>query len=328
MTVPNVAAVDAVEPARPPIAIVSVSGGKDSNATAIIASLSYGRENVRLVHADTGHENPITERYVRDYLPTALGMPIDIVRADFTADIARKRAFIAEHWEADGVPADRVVEALRLLVPTNVPFLDLCMMKGRFPSRKAQFCTEELKRNPLDAYTLALARQGLAVESWQGVRRDESMNRRAAPACERSDWGWWIRRPIVAWTAAQTFDLMRRAGIEPNPLYAQGMGRVGCSPCINVGKDELLEWSRRWPEEVDRVAAWERLVCACSKQGFSSLLHKTDWSKTVQTREHVYNTERIEQQILWAATSRGGKQFDLERAMPRSACSSVYGLCE
>lgn len=37
--------------------------------------------------------------------------------------------------------------ALAVLHPTGNPFLDLCLWKGRFPSRKAQFCTEHLKRN-------------------------------------------------------------------------------------------------------------------------------------------------------------------------------------
>jgi len=49
-------------------------------------------------------------------------------------------------------------------------------------------------------------------------------------------------------------------GIKPNPLYKQGMGRVGCMPCIHAKKDEILEISKRFPEEIKRVAEWERLV--------------------------------------------------------------------
>ena len=317
-----------MEPAQT-IAVASVSGGKDSLATAIIAIITHGRDNVRLVHADTGHEHPLTQDYVREYLPIALGVPIDIVRADFTKDFERKRNFIAEHWEDDGVPAERVERALDVLHPTGVPFLDLCMMKGRFPSRKAQFCTEELKRNPLDSYMIALAKStNRPLESWQGVRRDESMNRRNAQAGEIADLGWLIRRPIAAWTAKRAIEFAASYGIEQNPLYRQGMGRVGCMPCINCGKDELHQIAQRWPAEIARVAEWERIVGECCKQGYSSLLHKTDWSKTTQTREHVYNAERIEQQVAWAATSRGGKQFDMFRALPPTECSSVYGLCE
>jgi hypothetical protein len=31
-------------------------------------------------------------------------------------------------------------------------------------------------------------------------------------------------------------------------------------PCINTRKDELLEISKRFPEEIKRVAEWERIV--------------------------------------------------------------------
>jgi 3'-phosphoadenosine 5'-phosphosulfate sulfotransferase (PAPS reductase)/FAD synthetase len=56
-----------------PLAVVSVSGGKDSTATALLAIERYGRENCRFVMADTGHEHEITTAYVTDYLPQALG---------------------------------------------------------------------------------------------------------------------------------------------------------------------------------------------------------------------------------------------------------------
>lgn len=302
-----------------------MSGGKDSTAMALVAIERYGRERVRLVMADTGHEHPLTMAYVRDYLPGALGVPVEIVRADFTADFARKRAFIADRWPGKGVDAATVARALDLLHPTGVPFLDLCMWKGRFPSRKAQFCTEELKRSPLDAYTVALARQHDVIESWQGVRRDESRNRRDALERERSDWGWDIVRPIVDWTAADTFACMARHGVEPNPLYSLGMKRVGCMPCINCGKDELLEISKRWPEEIARVAEWERLVGGCSKLGLATLLFHV---APGGTNAEYAAANAIGAVVQWARTRHGGKQFDMERLMPASACSSVYGLCE
>src|SRR3546814_5551271 len=70
--------------------------------------------------------------------------------------------------------------ALKVLHPTGNPFLDLCLWKGRFPSRKAQFCTEELKRNIAVEFQVDLIDQGHTVVSWQGIRRDESLNRRDA----------------------------------------------------------------------------------------------------------------------------------------------------
>lgn len=52
-------------------------------------------EQVRLVFADTGNEHELTYRYLQEYLPEALGMKIDTVRADFTTEIERKRGKLA-----------------------------------------------------------------------------------------------------------------------------------------------------------------------------------------------------------------------------------------
>ena len=301
-----------------------MSGGKDSTATALVAIEQYGRERVRLVMADTGHEHPLTMAYVQDYLPGALDLPVKIVRADFAKDFARKRAYIADKWLGKGVDAATVARALSLLHPTGIPFLDLCMWKGRFPSRKAQFCTEFLKRNPLDQHMIALAKIG-PVESWQGVRRNESLNRRNALPRERSDWGWDIVRPIVDWTAADTFACMARHGVKPNPLYSLGMKRVGCMPCINCGKDELLEISKRFPAEIARVAEWEQLVAGCSKLGLASLLFNEAFGGS---NKEFAAANPIGQLVAWAHTSHGGKQFDMGRLMSVTECSSVYGLCE
>ena len=309
-----------------PTAVVSVSGGKDSTATALVAIETYGRARVRLVMADTGHEHPLTMAYVQDYLPGALGLPIEIVRADFTSDFARKRAYIVDKWPGKGVPVEVINRALAVLHPTGVPFLDLCMWKGRFPSRKAQFCTEFLKRNPLDRFTIDLARSGQTVESWQGVRRDESPSRKDALERERSDWGWDIVRPLVTWTADEVFSYADRRGVAPNPLYRLGMKRVGCMPCINCGKDELREIAARWPAEIERVREWESIVADCSKRGIATLFFQINTKGGTDAEYAAANG--IDARVDWSRTSRGGTQFDIVRFMPATECSSVYGLCE
>ena len=247
------------------------------------------------------------------------------VRADFTRVMAGKRAWIEKHWAADGVPAERIARALELMQPTGNPYLDLCLWKGRFPSRKAQFCTAELKANPLDQYTIGLMKAGFTVESWQGVRRDESQNRALACALEWQGL-WLIRRPIAGWTAARVFRFAAARGIRPNPLYLQGMKRVGCMPCINCGKDDLLEISKRWPEEIARVAEWEKLVSWASKRGVTSFF--CDSELDGETRDETFARLTIYSRVAWSQTSRGGRQQELERLMPAAECSSQYGLCE
>lgn len=310
------------------IRCVSVSGGKDSTACALLALEQFGPGSVRLVFADTGNEHVQTLDYVLDYLPHALGVPVHVVRAQFGAQIARKAEFVRETWPQKGVSADKVERALAILKPTGNPFLDLCLWKGRFPSRKAQFCTQELKTMPLTEWHLEVIDDGYLVESWQGVRRDESRARRDAAEREDVGGGLSIYRPIVAWTAQQTVDYVRRKGLVLNPLYSQGMARVGCMPCINARKDEVLEIARRFPEHIERIAEWERLVQEASKRDGATFFAGANRGDDLPVEECVEKAN-IRAMVEWAKTSRGGVQYDMLRVMDTSpACASAYGLCE
>lgn len=163
--------------------IVSVSGGKDSTATLLVA-IALDTPNLQAVFADTGNEHEQTHEYL-DYLASATGVTITRVKADFTQRIEGKRRFIETKWREQGIDESVVQAALDVLKPTGNPFLDLCIWKGRFPSRKAQFCTMELKRDPmLEQVVLPILGNDDMVMSWQGVRADESINRRYLPECD------------------------------------------------------------------------------------------------------------------------------------------------
>lgn len=302
---------------------MSVSGGKDSTATLLLALRQVPRERVYAVFADTGHEHEVTYRYVREYLPVRLGITIHEVRADFREWMEHRRAFVTEHYPARGVSAEVIARILAALHPTGNPYLDLCLIKGRFPSRKAQFCTQFLKTEPLGEYQLALLGQHGAVENWQGVRADESPGRALLPEREDRGGGLSIYRPILRWTVAEVFQLLRDEDVEPNPLYRQGMKRVGCMPCIHASKDELLEISRRFPGHIKRVAGWEALVAAAAKRGEASFFPDPDEDAHLHRRG-------VRNMVEWAKTSRGGVQYDLARASDAEppACASAYGLCE
>lgn len=323
------------------INIISVSGGKDSLAQwlrAVEAGVPYLN-----VFADTGHEHPQTMEYLA-YLEQKLG-PVKRVKADFTRQIERKRQFIATRWPVTLVEecgmspdeaAERVAQALEVLHPTGNPFLDLCMLKGRFPSTKARFCTFDLKHEPVRTQVIVPALEEYdEVISWQGVRAQESPARAALPEWEEdadNTPGLHVYRPILKWLHEDVFAIAKRHGIKPNPLYQQGCSRVGCMPCIHARKSELAEIFRRWPEEIKRVAEWERLVAACSRRGNSTFFPSTHDPRRAEKRIEVVTVDvyGIESYRDWAMTSRGGAQFDLLAASnDLSVCSSIYaGVCE
>ncbi len=354
--------------------VVSVSGGKDSTATLLLALNRIPRENLRAIFCDTGNEHDLVYEHL-DYLERSLGIKIDRLKADFSEEIANKRKFIARDarcgrkyategvvdgegfpiWARDGcghlhfkivkkdgrccmfvqktkkVGGGRKIRwtnkakrrALEVLHPTGNPFLDLCLWKGRFPSRKAQFCTEELKRDLAVGYQMDLLDAGYNVISWQGIRRDESTARKDAKKMERIGLRIYIFRPIVEWNALDVFAYAKRQGLEPNPLYLQGCGRVGCMPCINATKDEIRQIDIRWHDHINRISEWEELVGKASKRGASTFFAAIGETHTAVERGNI--TKVVE----WSKTSRGGRQsnfiFDLE---DKISCSSSYGLCE
>lgn len=319
--------------------VVSVSGGKDSTALLLLA-IERQTENLQAVFADTGHEHPMTYEYI-DYLNAEV-FPIRTIRADFSEAIQRRREMMQR--VIDGTHKNRgnyewtpevAKQALEILKPTGIPFLDLCMVHGRFPSTKVRFCSNELKRDPLtEQVHMPLLEAGDDVISWQGVRADESLARANLPEREckntmpETGAELWHYRPILTWKVDDVFAMHDKHGVKPNPLYKLGMGRVGCMPCIHARKDELLEISKRFPEEIDRVAKWESIIRQVSKTGTATFFSASELGAN-SAAEVEDDKHGIWARVEWAKTSRGGKQFDFLRTDPSAPlCSSVYGLCE
>lgn len=321
--------------------VVSMSGGKDSTATAILALEQHEQDALRFVFADTGNEHELTLEYVYDYLPRALGVRIDTVRADFIEAWEHRRQWLMSDEPRRGNarrPARSEADIARVLRvfeqgPTGNPYLDLCIVKGRFPSRRAQFCTQVLKVEPITDYQLTLIDAGhaQAVWSWQGIRLDESEARRTrlqgTGACvrgfEESGGGMYVYRPILRWTAQDCFAAHRLAGVAPNPLYRMAMERVGCMPCVNCSKAEIREIAARFPKHIDRIREWEAAVRVASWRGEASFFPSPDDNRG------ALMGRGIDDVVRWSGTTRGGRQFDLlAQADEPLACASSYGLCE
>lgn len=336
--------------------LISMSGGKDSTAMALLA-IELGASNLEFVFADTGHEHTQTYEYI-EYLRNKLNIDIQVVKADFSERIDTRRRNLAKMEStktkyvrkldiSTGKMKKRRIRgwnnkgrrrAIAALNPTGNPFLDLCILKGRFPSTRARFCSQELKHLPILQLTNQWMAEGFDIESWQGVRADESASRsklQQREECERKNYTTGaelsIYRPILNWTVEDVFAMHKKHGIEPNPLYKQGMGRVGCMPCIHCGKSELKEIADRFPDEIDRVYEWELLVRQASKRGESSFFaaDKTPEGRLSASNKLPGQYPLIHQVVEWSRTTRGGMNYDLfMQANEEQMCSSLYGLCE
>lgn len=228
----------------------------------------------------------------------------------------------------------RVDKALDNLKTTGNPFLDMCIWKGRFPSSKARFCTEELKKKPIQNFQESLFEEYDRINVWIGVRRDESIARSKITEeweLEFGDeeFGIWLYRPILDWTVEDVFTIHKKHNIEPNPLYKMGMGRVGCMPCVMCNKAELKAIGERCSSEIDRVAEWELKVANTAKRGNSTFFHVGAISGIKDNNLICTEKHGIHSAVKWAQTSKGGRQYNMFAYFEdESVCTSVYGLCE
>lgn len=304
--------------------LVSVSGGKDSTVVYLLA-LESGRP-FRAVFADTGNEHELTYEYIAQLHTRTGGPKVEVVKADFSRQLAVHREYVLREWPKQGIADEIVQEAARLHEPTGNPFLDLCISKGRFPSRMAQFCTWELKEIPITTHmVLPMLKQGPVLQ-WLGIRAAESQKRARDPRFNRHDSGSYLWRPILRWSVEDVWAMHRKHGIAPNPLYAQGMGRVGCMPCINCRKSELRNIADQFPEHIDRIRRWEDVVSRANKRR-SATFFPAVTDPTNIDRLGPYS--RIDQLVEWSRTARGGRQFDLFfQQQAGGGCTSDLALCE
>src|SRR5579885_1471849 len=189
--------------------VVGFSGGIDSQAVALWARQTFPQEDILLLNSDAGgNEHPLTEGFIRWYSVNVFPVTVVCALLKDLGDVGTR----------DGATRER-----RLTLGEEEPltFDKLAFVKGIFPSRKAQFCTEHLKLAPQKRWLDDnLTAQGIRYARYIGVR----------------------------------------AGEDINPLYKLGFTRVGCAPCINSSKADIRNWAARFPEMIDKVRRWEQSV--------------------------------------------------------------------
>lgn len=238
--------------------IVQYSGGKDSQASLLWAVEKYGAKNITAQFSDTKWESPITYKHIKETLD------------------------------------DLGVELIEL---TNKKFGGMEGMvkyKGRFPSPKARFCTEELKVKPFIDWLLDECHESVLLI--QGIRKAESSRRsKMSESCRlfkyylqpyghdikkisekypkgkpkfhnyrKKDVLKWIEkyddsilRPMFHESGQYVIDYIKLKGQKPNPLYKMAMNRVGCFPCIMITVPEFGQYAERFPDRIEELVKIE-----------------------------------------------------------------------
>lgn len=281
--------------------VVSVSGGKDSTATALL--LMEAGIPFRSVHFDTGWEHADTVAYVREYLPGVIG-PIQVLQGNHGG------------------------------------MVDLVRKRGMFPSRVRRFCTQELKVRPFQRFLRRLQEAGDDPVNAVGIRAAESRARRDLPEWDenaRFDCEVW--RPLIGWSEQDVIAMHTRHGVLPNPLYLRGATRVGCWPCIFARKAEIRQLADQDPERIDLLDALEEELAEAARlraeaRGEAPKYGREDygWFRNPRRRSSR-NPEApaslpIRKVVEWSRTARGGRQVELFAPDPADAGCMRWGLCE
>lgn len=287
--------------------IVGFSGGIDSQACARWVLNRYPKEDVILTNSDAGgNEHPMTGEFIDFYSANV-------------HPVIKCTAIVSDLWKTEEFAETKGLNSNDVLT-----FGLMMKIKGRGPSRKAQFCTEILKLRPQQRWLKRAFGLGGEYDGWDyvrysGVRRSES-SKRAHTKFE--EWDSWydcrLLHPIADWTKEMCFDYVKLHGEKINELYKLGFGRVGCAPCINSSKEDILNWAIRFPQMIEKVREWEQACYADSERGASFF---------PPCVPGMYKNN-IDQVVEWAKTSRGGRQQPFPIFQEREACESKYGLCE
>ncbi len=218
--------------------LISVSGGKDSHAMLFtVAELAdkQGVERDKLIamYADTGME-----------------------------------------WHNAGAHVEMICKAAQVELVTVYPVrpmiqkiaFRISMIKQKkkgdfaaFPSPRCRYCTAAQKVEPMDKYMRRFTGKLLKItgERWaESKARSNYAEFIRVPrisTTSRSVYGW---RPMLAFSEADIWAMVRDTGVPRHVCYEMGCGRLGCAGCIFSGDHELKIEMRENPhifEALDRL---------------------------------------------------------------------------
>lgn len=222
---------------------VSHSGGKDSQAMAILVSELVPADQIVWIHAPLqGVEWAGIIDQVERYRPSG----VELLFAEA----------LDKHGEQKWL-LERVLE------------------RGNWPSKGQRWCTSDFKRGPLRREIRRYADEHgytTIVEAW-GLRAEESGDRATQPTFEKhpDEYGkksqrlgkkrrWYRWLPIKWKSTPEVFSIIEGAGQQPMWTYLEGMSRASCAFCILASIPDLRVAAKLAPDLYAMYVAVERFI--------------------------------------------------------------------
>lgn len=242
------------------------SGGKDSDAIRILASLAGVKHDI--VNNHTTVDAPETVRYIRS-IP---GIQIDYPKRTMWQLIVDKgmpptslvRYCCAELKEHGGKGRVKITGVRKAESVKRAHNADVVKIIGK-PKTVERIGIElgaDFKKNQLGGIVL---------------NTDNDASRRFVEQCYRTT--STMINPIVDWTDEDVWEFLRHYGCKSNPLYYMGFGRVGCIGCPMAGGQCMKKEFAIYPAYKENyIRAFDRMIARRKERGL-----KTYWQSGEET---------------------------------------------
>lgn len=209
---------------------VAYSGGKDSDAIRILCELAGVKYD--LVHNHTTLDAPETVRYVRSVV-----LPENINYPEMSM------------W--------RLIDK-KLMPPTRVSRYCCDVLKegggkGRFVMTGVRWAESSKRKNRGSVEVLGSRAKAKLI-----LNADNDDSRMLLENCVKK--GKRVLNPIIDWSDAEVWELLKHYNCSSNPLYQEGFVRIGCVGCPLAGEKRYGEFMR-WPiYKTNYIKAFERMI--------------------------------------------------------------------
>lgn len=212
--------------------LVSFSGGKDS---CVVLELVI-RSNIEFCtfFIDTGIELPETVNYVEKIIEKIRKHYSDEIKEETILDYKVLRS---NHSLIVKVPETRFWTGVKIL---------------GYPAMDWRWCCKTNKLAPVRIITKKFL--GEVKLSFGGIRRYESFQRSKEGKISKNIWTNQINiYPIYDWNALETWLYILWRRIPVNPLYGEGLLRIGCYPCPFSHMADFYLLKKLHPDLLDKI---------------------------------------------------------------------------